>query len=72
MKYNITYSCGHTGTVDLIGKGADRERKINYFEQHGLCPDCYKVQMRKAESQQPLIYNISVLPALTTDGEIVA
>lgn len=28
MKYNITYSCGHTGTVDLIGKGADRERKI--------------------------------------------
>lgn len=72
MKYNITYSCGHTGTVDLIGKGADRERKINYFEQRGLCPDCYKAQMRKTESQQPLIYNISVLPALTTDGEIVA
>nr|DAL08165.1 MAG TPA: pepsin inhibitor [Caudoviricetes sp.] len=42
MKYDITYSCGHDGTVDLWGKGAERERKISFFERCGLCPECYK------------------------------
>lgn len=31
MKYDITYSCGHEGTVDLWGKVSERERKINFF-----------------------------------------
>lgn len=47
MKYDITYSCGHDGTVDLWGKGSERERKINFFERCGLCPECYKAQMQK-------------------------
>lgn len=44
MKYNVNFSCGHESTVDLVGKTADRERKIAYFEAYGLCPECYKAQ----------------------------
>lgn len=30
MKYEVTFSCGHTGTVQLYGKG----------DEHGrVCPD---------------------------------
>ena len=71
MKYSITYACGHEGTVDLWGKGSERERKINFFERCGLCPECYKAQMQKKVAEQPLVYNLSVLPAITTDGQLV-
>ena len=42
MKYEVTFSCGHTGTVQLYGKGDERERKIRYFEEYGVCSACYK------------------------------
>lgn len=42
MKYEVTFSCGHTGTVQLYGKGNERERKIRYFEEYGVCSECYK------------------------------
>lgn len=71
MKYDITYSCGHNGTVELFGKGSERERKINFFERCGLCPECYKAQMQKKAAEQPLVYNLSVLPAITDDGQFV-
>ena len=32
-KYDVTYSCGHSGIVDLVGKGSERERKIKFFEE---------------------------------------
>ena len=38
-KYNITYSCGHEGTVQLFGKSEERERKIKYYEEFGLCTE---------------------------------
>lgn len=44
MKYEVTFSCGHTHTVELFGKTSDRERKIKYYETYGVCPDCYKAQ----------------------------
>lgn len=28
MKYEVTFSCGHTGTVQLYGKGDERERTV--------------------------------------------
>lgn len=43
-KYDITFSCGHTGTIELFGKTSERERKINYFENHGLCAECRKAE----------------------------
>lgn len=45
-KYNVTYSCGHSDTVQLYGPGRDRERKIEWMEESGLCPDCYKAKMQ--------------------------
>lgn len=39
MKYIINYSCGHSGTVQLFGKTADRERKVKWLETQ-ICPAC--------------------------------
>jgi hypothetical protein len=51
-KYYVNYSCGHEGRVELYGKGADRERKIAYYEKYGVCPECYKEQKRiEAEAE---------------------
>lgn len=44
MKYYIQFSCGHKATVELFGKSADRDKKIRYFEEQGVCPDCYREQ----------------------------
>lgn len=41
MKYDVRFSCGHTETVELFGKNADRQRKIAWFEESGLCSKCY-------------------------------
>lgn len=43
-KYQVTFSCGHTSTVELVGKTSERERRILWYEQSGICPDCYKAQ----------------------------
>lgn len=31
MKYEVTFSCGHTGTVQLYGKGDEREKVTSLF-----------------------------------------
>lgn len=41
MKYEVKFSCGHTETVELFGKNEDRQRKIAWFEESGLCSKCY-------------------------------
>ena len=53
-KYTVNYSCGHTATIDLWGKVADRERKIKWLEQSGSCPECFKAQKaaEKAEAEK--------------------
>ena len=42
MKYEVKFSCGHTETVSLFGKTAERERKLQYFADQGLCSHCYQ------------------------------
>lgn len=44
MKYTITFSCGHDGELDLSGNESERERKIAWYENQGLCPECYKAK----------------------------
>lgn len=48
--YKVTFSCGHTEEIQLFGKGADREGKIAYFEQSGICSECYK-EKKQAERE---------------------
>lgn len=44
MKYDVTFSCGHTCTVQLYGKTDERNKKIEYYSKYGLCTDCYREQ----------------------------
>lgn len=43
-KYKVTFSCGHTEEVELFGKIKERERKIEYWTENGLCSACYLEQ----------------------------
>lgn len=48
MKYDVKFSCGHEETIELFGKGTERERKIVYFEKYGVCSCCYR-EMKEME-----------------------
>ncbi len=50
MKYDVTFSCGHTATIELFGPTKERERKISWYETHGECPECYKAR-KQAERE---------------------
>lgn len=52
MKYDVTYSCGHTATVELFGKTEDRERKLHWMETEGMCPDCYREWIREENARK--------------------
>ena len=51
MKVNIKYSCGHEGILEVFGKAEERERKLKYFEEFGLCPSCYKAEKSSEEKE---------------------
>lgn len=72
MKYTIKMSCGHEDVISLFGKESDRECKIKYFENYGMCRECYKTYMEEKADQQPFTFNISVLPYIDQDnGDIL-
>ena len=64
-KYDVTYTCGHTETVELFGKTSERERKIAWMEGNCLCPSCYKEKQQKEAAAFDL-------PALTGTPKQVA
>ena len=41
-KYEVTYSCGHTETIELYGKEVDRKRRIEWLEKNRKCSECAK------------------------------
>lgn len=49
--YDVTYSCGHEGRVQLYGKEADRQRKIEWYEDCAVCPDCYKAEQERKRQE---------------------
>lgn len=72
MKCDVTYSCGHTGVVELVGPAKSRESKLKWYEEVGLCPKCYAASKRKEEEQQGLYINVTVLPGINEKtGEIL-
>lgn len=70
MKYDVTYSCGHTATVELFGKSEDRERKLHWMEAEGMCPDCYNAWLREENDRKvrEALGDIS-LPQLTAKSD---
>lgn len=52
-QYTVTYACGHTGTLELFGKGKDREWKLQKAAE-GDCPQCWGAKKRAIEEATPL------------------
>jgi hypothetical protein len=50
-KYNVIYTCGHEGTVNIIGPHKDRKWKLSY-EESKLCPECYKAKLEADRQKQ--------------------
>jgi len=46
-KYDVKFSCGHTEFIQLVGKIRERERRIEWLENHGLCSECFEVERRR-------------------------
>ena len=41
-EFELTFGCGHVGTIDLSGLPADRRGgRIAYLQEKGLCGDCF-------------------------------
>lgn len=41
MLMDVTYACGHRGTVDVYGNNTEEcERKVRDIEERWLCPEC--------------------------------
>jgi hypothetical protein len=68
---SVEYKCGHTAKIQMHGKIADRERKVEQYRGM-LCPECY------AAEQAPKIQTIAVqsadigLPALIGSPKQIA
>jgi len=46
-KHTIVHSCGHAAVVDLLGTTAERDRKAEWINTEGICPDCLKAAQAK-------------------------
>lgn len=51
-QYSYDYKCGHgRGTVRLYGKESERQRKLAWYADKFVCPDCYKKQMAEEDAR---------------------
>ena len=60
-KYDVTYACGHTETVNLYGKTSERERKIAWMEENCICPACYKAEQQAKAAETNAAYDLPEL-----------
>lgn len=65
MKYDVTYSCGHTGTVQIYGTNTEREKKIAWYENYAVCPECYAKGQQEEAAIAAQQAKADGLPALT-------
>lgn len=59
-KYDVTCSCGHTETVQIYGKAADREKEIARREK-GICKECWKAQQAESASETTRAFGLAQL-----------
>lgn len=58
--YDITYRCGHAGTVYLVGPHRARESRLQYLAS-GNCVDCYRRQSTQVAQEQAHEMELPVL-----------
>ncbi|WP_051356389.1 hypothetical protein [Azorhizobium doebereinerae] len=68
-KYDITFSCGHTETRQLVGKETQRHSYIAWAERAGRCSACAKLDKMAAIEAVEVEHD---LPALTGSDKQVA
>lgn len=66
--YDITYTCGHTDRINLIGPHQRRAARIAYLES-GACFECYKTEQHQVARAQAEEMD---LPPLVGTGKQVA
>ena len=54
MKYTITMGCGHEETIQLFGPTSERERKLEYLKENGLCKEFYRKKMEAKKKNRVL------------------
>jgi len=71
-KYNVTYACGCEGTVNLFGKGSERERKLNWLSTVD-CPACAaKARMAAAQADEtPVTIKVMLPTANVVSDKII-
>ena len=53
-QYTYAYLCGHgRGTVRLYGKESERQRKLAWYADTFVCPDCFKKQKAEEDAAAP-------------------
>ena len=53
-QYTYAYLCGHgSGTVRLYGKESERQRKLDWYADTFVCPDCFKKQKAEEDAAAP-------------------
>lgn len=73
-KYDVTYTCGHTGVIGLVGPGKQREWRLER-EAEKLCPECWEAEKQRQREEENRAAAEAAkeqeLPALTgTDKQI--
>lgn len=67
-KYDVEYRCGHSQTVQLVGKHSERERKLEWMSGN-LCPACYAQEQREKEARMPITATVTSSGLqVTSDG----
>ena len=62
-QYDVTYNCGHTASINVVGKQADKTRKLNWLESIN-CSKCN----HKNHEDDPIVMSLHT-DGLTTDAE---
>lgn len=52
MRYNITFSCGHEGSVQIYGNKSEREYKKQWWETEGECPECFQATKQREKERR--------------------
>ena len=59
-KYAYKYACGHgIGSVVLYGKEDDRRRKLEWYGDNFVCPECFKKQKEEEDAAAPMTASLA-------------